>query len=643
MVTIIASTLMFYACTNPGGTLGPSWDITAKIPLIKGTEKNTIRIEDLIGDDINLQEGYTESLLDSGNSLYALGNELSEISFSGFSTSIELGSIEIGGLIGTREFDVITANIEGGIEEDIGDITFDADFDSLSLSEDSQEALITINSTTGSISDHISGLRIKVFNNGVNKGTLYFDTLITGDDLNTGVEEKWDMKNLSLTGNQISLKLMVEEITLDEEIIVSVQFPSKLKVAELSNLKLTDFSDIDTRLESEITIDDLNLNNGVKKIGFVTGNISIDISSVSNNFTGLSVENLNIAGLSAETDLISLAGQELSFLDGEKLQTGMTLRANDELISFSSDSEVKISGTFENIGISYLEVNIDEAKETLDFDGDVVIDELEIELDDELRDELHKLNIKPEIILNIVSLEGMKLEPFELVFNTFDDSGNPVGEEISFEIEVSESGNSIIDIKPLFDRIKEPEVNRISGSCNYGLSGEEVIVTPESKVGIESIELRVPYEFSLNDDMEFTLDPEKVEALDSGTREMLENDAKGMLVIGNLDNNLPLAVAIEVYAVVISEPHLTNEELKETLYKPENLLKSKALAQREYYEKYLLEIKAEDLDIFTEDNVYTGVKIVLPANNGEDKYQFLAGDKLTFDSIYLSLTGHLNR
>lgn len=95
-----------YGCTNPGGTPGPSWDITLKIPLIKGTEENTMKIEDLLGDDVDLQEGFKVKLLESSEGLYALGEELAGLNFTGFSASIDLEPVEIDGLIDNSEFNV---------------------------------------------------------------------------------------------------------------------------------------------------------------------------------------------------------------------------------------------------------------------------------------------------------------------------------------------------------------------------------------------------------------------------------------------------------------------------------------------------------------------------------------------------------
>lgn len=629
-----------YGCTNPGGTPGPSWDITLKIPLIKGTEENTMKIEDLLGDDVDLQEGFKVKLLESSEGLYALGEELAGLNFTGFSASIDLEPVEIDGLIDNSEFNVEKNKIEDGIELDIGSIEINAEFESLRLADKSQKVVAAIVSD-GDTSGYIYGLRVEVFNDGNNIASFDFGD-ITANMLENGVEAEWDMKNQNFTDNEIALKLSVKEVLLDKDIILSVQFPPKLKVAEAIGLKLADFSNLEAELESEISLAGLNLKKGVKKIGFSTGNISIDVSSEADNFTGLVVEDLIIGGLCVANGLISLAGRELSFPEGEKLDAKLSLRASDELISFSSDSLIKLNGNFEGIGIAYLEVNIDEAIAGLDFDGELVIDELEIELEDKLRDELYKLEISPEIIMKTAWLEGMKLEPFALVFKTFDDSGNPVGEEISFDIEFSGSGNSIIDIRALFDRIKGSGVSKIRGVCNYGLSGGDVIVAPDTEIGIESIELRVPYEFSLNEDIEFKLVPERAEPFDNESREMLKKDVKGMLVIEDLHNNLPLAATFEVYAAVIPDPGMTDEELKEALYKPENLLKRKTLDQREFYEKYLLEVEKEDLDLFTEENVYIGIRIIVPANKGEDKYRFIAGDKLTFSSIYLSLTGHIN-
>lgn len=48
LLVVLISVLILSACTNPDGRLGPSWDVTAKIPLIKGAEENKVTIEDIL-------------------------------------------------------------------------------------------------------------------------------------------------------------------------------------------------------------------------------------------------------------------------------------------------------------------------------------------------------------------------------------------------------------------------------------------------------------------------------------------------------------------------------------------------------------------------------------------------------------------
>ena len=61
--------MLLTACSNPEGGFGPSWDITAKIPLIKGSEENKITVYDLLGEDVNLEEGISISLADGEDTL----------------------------------------------------------------------------------------------------------------------------------------------------------------------------------------------------------------------------------------------------------------------------------------------------------------------------------------------------------------------------------------------------------------------------------------------------------------------------------------------------------------------------------------------------------------------------------------------
>lgn len=74
--------LLLTACTNPQGGIGPSWDVTARIPLLKGNEENKLTVYDLFGENFNPEGAITVTLADGDITLFDLGTKMSTISIT---------------------------------------------------------------------------------------------------------------------------------------------------------------------------------------------------------------------------------------------------------------------------------------------------------------------------------------------------------------------------------------------------------------------------------------------------------------------------------------------------------------------------------------------------------------------------------
>ncbi|NLJ83630.1 MAG: hypothetical protein GX336_01800 [Halanaerobiaceae bacterium] len=187
-----------------------------------------------------------------------------------------------------------------------------------------------------------------------------------------------------------------------------------------------------------------------------------------------------------------------------------------------------------------------------------------------------------------------------------------------------------------------PDVANIKIEGNYEIVGENVTVNKDSKVGLESIELSIPYEFIVTEDMEIQTDPEEVDSLDEDTKKLLKSNLKAVLVIEDLNNDFPFSATMELYIGSISENYSV-ELIEQNLYVEENMIKRIPIKQRTRYETFTVEFESKDLEILEQKNLYSGIKLIIPKNSEGESYKLNADDEFTFNRIYIGLTGKINK
>ena len=123
----------------------------------------------------------------------------------------------------------------------------------------------------------------------------------------------------------------------------------------------------------------------------------------------------------------------------------------------------------------------------------------------------------------------------------------------------------------------------------------------------------------------------------------MKHDLDGAFVVEGLHNKFGMSLIMELYiASIPGNP--TDEELEEILYKNENMIKRASIQRmKEYTVPYTVKVDAEELDIFFEDNLYAGIKFIVPANEERERYKITGEDELTFDRMYISITGKINK
>lgn len=130
-------------------------------------------------------------------------------------------------------------------------------------------------------------------------------------------------------------------------------------------------------------------------------------------------------------------------------------------------------------------------------------------------------------------------------------------------------------------------------------------------------------------------------SLDQDTRELLQNRLEAALVIEDLYNNFPFSVEIGVYLASISG-NPTEEFIEENLYTEANKIKSISIEQRTGYKSFPVKLASKELEPFAQEDLYAGVKIIIPRNATGETYKFNEEDEFTFNLIYISLTGKIN-
>ncbi|MFP4662501.1 MAG: hypothetical protein ACLFPF_09930, partial [Halanaerobiales bacterium] len=659
--------LVLSACSNPEGGLGPSWDVALKVPLVKGSEDNVITVQDIIGDDTNIEDGFNKNLLD-GDNTYDLGTELTDYTFPDVEegASITLPTIEVAGIIGTLDQSVPLA--APTTLDDLDTLTFSLPptfnmltFASLDKEGNAQQAVVEVSNNSQNVT--IESLSIDLtYNDGnsLQSKSMSFDDIGPGETSSPAafmsgvVNSIQKSANLSILNDDINITGSITTAgssEIGDNMTISITFPDVIKSVEgIDTSMLT----IDELISGDIQLDNLNLEEGIRSITFGSGNLGIALPQIS----GLSFnwDNLSIAGLtdSDNDGIIPLSGKTIDVSSSSLTEVGYQLQITDtgEIFDYSAGNTIGISGGFNNTSLSSVTVDVSQLNLT-DFNKEVNMDDIVIDIDRELREELSKIDISPEIIAHIAGLEGMTMDFSGVEFTALDSNDNIVKkDDLDYQFNLG-SGHTGLDFdidlmekEPnLLDFIKNPDTTTIRIDGSYDISGQNVIVNADSVVGIESIDVHIPYQFEIAEEISVKGDPEAVQAIEKDSYDDIKDRLKGILVIEDLNNNFPLVVELRIYAADIDNMSTANpgiDEIKDYLYSEgnldEHLIKTVSIDQRTDYPEFLAELNMDDFSLFTQDNVYAGMELILP----EGEYGLSDGDEFSFSHIYMKLTGTVN-
>ena len=658
-VTILV--LILAACSNPQGGFGPSWDISARIPLLQGNDDNTLEIDELVADMIEGDSGevgdlisYEELLSESDleDSQYDIGAELTNIKFPSITgESFKLEPIELDGFIGTV-IDPIEAEITPGLDGNLEDvisgslpsISLELDFDELVFASGSDPIIFSLKRKTNDV--EIEQLEITVrYNEGASTTILSFDKVeINSLALGDSAEEEFVLEGLVLTDKDLEIDIFIETTgpvaaSPTDVIELSIISPDKVIIQSVENLDTTDLN-IEYEVTETIALADMEIDDFIKELAFANGQLSVDIDSIS----GLKVEwdKLEIGPLlDLDNDgIIPLAGEVINFTSSslDNINIELTIKKDESnTLTYDATDTVGISGGFSvDTAIEYVIVNLDHPSFDLDdLDKTIDLEPIPIDIDQKFREELSKIDIYPEIIAEFNSLEGLTMDFEGIVVKALDSSGIIID---SFDLGQLEGENPTIDLMAfdtnILDLIKNPNTVEIILDGDFGLAGDNVQIFSDSSVGIKNFTARIPFEFFLSEDIEYELDPVLIgEGIDQDAYEIINKGVKdAKLYVKNLYNNTAIAGKIELYII---------EDDSADIYTDGFIIAETVIEARNEAD-FVFAISVEDAEMLTKENTYLGLKIIIPG--GENvSYQGKWGDTISFEDIYMIITAKVNQ
>ena len=105
-----------------------------------------------------------------------------------------------------------------------------------------------------------------------------------------------------------------------------------------------------------------------------------------------------------------------------------------------------------------------------------------------------------------------------------------------------------------------------------------------------------------------------------------------------------VSINAQIYmATIDGGKEMSDTQLKDALYKEENMFRELSIEQRTNKDKEF-GLKGSEVDKFTQDNLYAGVKIIIPGNaDANTSYNFKTGDKISISEIFVTMVGKANQ
>lgn len=656
-IGLLISILVLNGCSSPQGGFGPSWDVTAKIPLIKGSEETSLSVEELLSTELGLELNTSEEsgeLLSLQNTIneadlsdfdFNIGNQIHDFEVPGdFSQSIVLGSIKVDGLV--SEYNE-TVDLTGGqdiTQPSFAMIDMGVSFDSLTFDNNTQPANIIIDNSQSDVD--ITYLALTFTDS---KGNEYYTTEFTDDILAGEVgEDQWPLAGLQLVDDVVNVNLEVStagDVGDTGTVNVDIDFPGTIKASSIQGLDSSTQDSI--AIDKTLTIDNLNWEAGLNKVGFIDGHLAISMGEIPG--FDVSVDSIGFANLSDVNNdgQISLIGQEIDFTSDNfnEVSISATLTDKDGVIDYTAGQTVDVNANFADVLFEYVDMNLDESDIAMASLATDLSLKTEVSFLEELRTELNKIDLRPDLMLHFKGLQGATLDLSQMWVRGLDSQGNVAlkdGKPMEFNFGKLTGETPVINLTSvdpnIVDIIKSNEVEKLVFEGSYKVEGENVRINYDSILGMKQIDIDIPFQAYLNEEFVYELAPTKLPPVKNDAIDIIKNGiSEARFIIDSLNNNTSVGFGVKVYTQEIKDSNLSETELNSLVYQEENIMLEANINSRSSEDLEVV-LKAEDAEILEKDNVYIGLKLILPESDDEP-YQILSGDSISFDSIYITVTG----
>ena len=636
---------------NEKGFMGPSWDIPLRAPLMKDKE---FTLDDLLEgapDEIN----DTEEVI-SFNSDLSSEVDLPKYSFVDiFSEDVIIPDFDFGD--GSISLPTIDSNISG--TESLSEVPIDGSYDGTTLDDklditlglpDTFESL-TFGSDKNieielSLQDNVDTV-VEDFNITFGDGTYTIKDSISAGETANG---KISLNNLTLESGEGFSTSITTSGNDEAQLNLKITFPSYPSLSKVEGLK------VENKISKEINPDNISFNSselpeGVKSISFEDGsNIKIGLDTTLENYIDYNLNFFNFSDddndgyIDLATEKLDIAGSTTPYLD---FGVSLNIPAGD-IIDYSTDP-IKISGDLTNNGIESATINFDNFnlgdKSTIN--EKVIFDKETMDIPDEIKN-LEFNNAK--FTLGLDGITDLTMDLIDLTFKALDSNGKVVQEnnsDLKFNLgEITgDSGEiELMDKDPnVLDLILNENTQEVVVNGSWDLEGEATIDENET-IGFNGMTVDIPFSFNIEEDINHTIVPSPMDPFDADQIDIIEQGVKeAKVVINEFNNEMGISIDAEIYLGTISGGAQMNDtELKEELYKEDNILKTVSIEQRKNKD-IEFGITDAEVDKFTKNNLYTGVKIIIPNNTGEKAYELRTGDKINIGEIFVTMIGKANQ
>ncbi|AGB42237.1 hypothetical protein Halha_2363 [Halobacteroides halobius DSM 5150] len=665
---------------NPrGNSFGPAWDVAYKVPLIESKEKvlgDVLREQNLGSEIVVPKEGATDTRIKINQTKnlasIKLGEKMTDITWPTISSSVDLPLITLGSstdpLIPNKNSSITLPsgktipagsryNYDSTSSTELNGISIDLSnqFSSILFSANTINKMdITVTNATGL---KVENLALNLTDAKGNKIPAEITSIADGSNQ----DSNWDLQSTELS-NLINASIKFDLVNNTGNFVTldgseSLAFDFSLPQAEVSRIEGYDLS-------SGITFDkstSIHIKDGLQSIGFNSGNLDLAINS-SNSTLNFTINQFNLGSITSDTSSVDLTGQEASLSSGN-INIEYILTVSGSNITYDASQSVAVTGSFSNPQINYVTID----KSSIDFSQ--FDQNLTQEIMSSIPDKLSKLSLNNATMELVIdhSIKGLYLDltstsnPIKFVAKA-DGSlvdEKPITELTSDSTKITASNSKIsLNVSELITWLQGLDSSRVdsvvlAGAIKAGADTSPLKVSADSVIAPQ-VKMNIPFDFTLNQNIEDevaitamgqALTERQLAALKSGIKE-------ARLIIGDFENQLPINLEIKYYAGTVSDwatydniknhlASLTSKEKEDELdklYKPDNLVKTFTLDEGDDGKKEFI-LRPEAAEVFTQDNVYTGIKYIIKSGN----VTLNTTDLIKIEDAYLELTTKVNQ